>query len=202
MTKVRILVAMLLCLGIAASQEPETPDTDGIPGISFGRLEALRAEIGLNERQLERLREIEFAREDALFPYAREAFEKEWALRRELRATQLNEQALRMIGEDLERIHGEIERVNTEYRAAARALLSSHQNAALDRVARAFESLQAAQEAIRVNLIEPPPGFPVGLLPFGPFGLGGFSLFGGLFGFLLDQPDEPSTVLDGIREGR
>ena len=202
MIKARILVAILLCFGISFSQEITAIDNDGPPELLFGGIEALRAEIGLNERQLQRLREIDFAREDALFPYAQETFEKEWALRRELRGEQPNEQVLRMIGEDLERIHREIERVNSEYRVAARALLSSHQNAALDRLARAFESVQAAQEAIRVNLIEPPPGFPVGLLPFGPFGLGGFGLFGGLFGFLAEQPSTLETAMERIGEGR
>ena len=202
MSTTRILVAVLMCFGISFGQEAPPPDTDGIPRLSFGGIEALRAEIGLNHRQLERLREIDFAREDALFPYARDAFEREWALRRELRAAQPSEDRLRMIGEDLERINIEIERVNSQHRAAAHALLSSHQLAALRRLGMAFASVQAAQEAIRVNLIEPPPGYPVGLLPFGPFGLGGFGLFGGLFGLLEDQPDAALTGLDRTGDGR
>ena len=202
MTKTRILVAMLLCIGSSFGQEGAPADSDGILRSPFGGIEALRAEIGLNDRQIERLKEIDLAREDALFPYARDAFEQEWALRRELRGAQLDEERLRMIGEDLERINIEIERVNSEHRVAAHAILSFHQLAGLRRLERAFESVQAAQEAIQVNLIEPPHGYPVGLLPFGPFGIGGFGLFGGLFGLLSDQPEAAVAGVERFGEGR
>ena len=202
MIKARLLVALLLCFGISFSQDRTSGDSDPAPEHPFRGIEALRAEIGLNERQIERLREIGFALEDAIFPYALEAFEKDWALRRELRGTPPNVEVLRMLGEDLERIIGEVERVHSEHRAASRALLSSHQNAALDRLARVFESVQAAQEAIRLNLIEPPHGFPEGLLLFGPFGRGGFGPFGGLFGLLAEQPSTLEAAMERIGEGR
>ena len=205
--KTRTLLTALFWLGSAFGQEPAVDnlgsgqtEEDVIPA-AWG-FEALRAELGLNERQVERLREVDFAREDEMFPYARDGFEHDWELRRALRNAQANEEEVRMIGEDLERIYGEINRVNTEYRRIARAILSSHQIAALDRLERVFESVQAAQEAIRVNLIESPPGYPFGLPPFGPFGTGGFGLFGNLFGLLAEQPDAQAAPSGKIVTGR
>ena len=207
MIKTRMLIAAVLCYGIAFGQEPR-PDTiaelpPGVPGtpvVSWGGTEALQEALSLNERQIERLSEINFAIEDETFPLAREAFEKNWELRRALRATPPNEAVFLMIGEDLKRIDEQVRSVTAEHREMARAILSVQQIAVLGRLEAAIGLLQAAQEAVRVNLIAGPGGYPAGSLPFGLFGLGGFGLIGGLLGPFDDQSN-PRTMDWGMVGG-
>ncbi len=214
MTKTRILLATLLCLGSAFGQEPRPDNIIGVPpdelgvagfllgGIPLGGIEALQEALSLNERQIERLSEINFALEDETFPLAREAFEKNWELRRALRATPPNEAVFLMIGADLKRIDEQVRSVTAEHREMARAILSVQQIAVLGRLEAALGLLRAAQEAVRVNLIAGPGGYPAGPLTLGLFGLGGFGLIGGLLGPFDEQSNPPAMDWGMVGGGR
>ncbi len=187
MSTIRTLVTMLLVCGGAFGQDApaDSDQVDGIDKPVWGG-EALQRELALNERQIERLTEIDHAREDEIFPLAREWFEKDWALRRAWRADEPDEATVKMLEEDLQRIYSDVQGVNSRHRAASHAVLSSHQIAALARLERAFDALPAAQEAYQTNLIGEPAGAPVNFLPFGLPSAGVVDAFsnGGLLGLL------------------
>ena len=123
--------------------------------------------LTLNEMQIKRLEEVDFAREDDLFPLLQDQREKQWELRRHRRGSDPNEAMDMMPVEDLKRIQGEIGKVNAKHRSAAMALLSASQKLALRRLAEAFELQFAAWDAIRFNLIETAGDATFGLHGFG-----------------------------------
>lgn len=108
-----------------------------------------------------RLRRVNFALEDALFPVSLEAFQIEWELQRAFRTHPPDEAAIMMLDADLERIEGQFESVIAEHRKMARAILSQAQLAALGRLESALELFAAAQEAVFLNLIVEPYVGPV-----------------------------------------
>ncbi len=187
MNTIQTLVAMLLLCGGAFGQDTpaDSNQVDGSYKPVWGG-EALQRELALNERQIERLREIGHAREDEIFPLARDWFENDWALRQAWRADEPDEASVKMLEEELQRIYSDVQGVNSRHRAASHAVLSSHQIAALARLEKVFDALPAAQEAYQTNLIGEPGGAPENFLPFGLPSTGVFGLFSnsGLLGLL------------------
>lgn len=164
MTSIRIsiILSVLLCCGLAPGQEPDSIAKgdygDGTSGGTFdtGHGSPLQDVIQLNEAQQMRLRSVNHALEDALFPLSLEAFQLDWELQRAFRMEPPDEAALMRISADFERIEGQFESVIAEHRKMARAILSRQQLMALGRLESALELYWAAQEAIYLNLIVEP----------------------------------------------
>ena len=121
-----------------------------------GHGSALQEVIQLNEAQQMRLKRVNHALQDALFPISLEAFQLDWELQREFRMEPPDVAVLMRISADFERIEGQVESVFAEHRKMARAILSRQQLMALGRLESALELFRAAQEAIYLNLIAEP----------------------------------------------
>ena len=160
--RISIVLSVLLCCGLAPGQEPDSVIKgdygDGTGGVTFGtgHGSALQDVIQLNEAQQVRLRRVNHALEDALFPLSLEAFQMEWELQRAFRMEPPDEAALMRISAEFERIEGQFGSVIAEHRKMARAILSRQQLMALGRLESALELYQAAHEAIYLNLIADP----------------------------------------------
>ena len=176
MKKYILLCGLLVVTGAASAQESFGGCLTGFPvepgSPPFECPPTLHDVLALNERQVERLQEVDFAREDDMFPLLQAQMEKQWELRRHLRGSDPNDGIVTMLFEDMRQIHEDMRRVNAKHRAAAMALLSANQKLALRRLEEAHELQFAAWEAIRFNLIETAGGFPFGFFGLGLFDLG------------------------------
>ena len=192
MKKNVLLCGLLVVAGVAPAQEPIGGCLTGFPvepGSSpFGCPTTLHDVLALNEMQVKRLQEVDFAREDDMFPLLQAQMEKQWELRRHLRGSDPNEAIVTMLFEDMRQIHEDMRGVNAKHRAAAMALLSASQKLALRRLEEAHELQFAAWEAIRLNLIETEGGFP-----FGPFGFGLFDLGVPELGLSISEAGQTTT---------
>lgn len=177
MKKKVLLCGLLVFAGAAPAQELIGECLTGFPvepgPAPVGCPATLHDVLALNEMQVKRLEEVDFAREDDMFPLLQALMEKQWELRRHLRGSDPNEAMVTMLFEDLKQIFEEMAKVNAKHRATAMALLSASQKLALRRLEEAHKLQFAAWEAIRFNLIETEGDFPIGLSPFGLFGFGG-----------------------------
>ena len=164
MKKYILLCGLLVVTGAASAQESFGGCLTGFPvepgSPPFECPPTLHDVLALNERQVERLQEVDFAREDDMFPLLQAQMEKQWELRRHLRGSDPNDGIVTMLFEDMRQIHEDMRRVNAKHRAAAMALLSANQKLALRRLEEAHELQFAAWEAIRFNLIETAGRFP------------------------------------------
>ncbi len=206
MTRTSIAITAVLSIGVGIGQTgadsatgtPSEPGTVTAPhGLS--NMPGLVSVVQLNEGQLARLRSLNYEFEDELFPLVQSLWEKEWEYRRLARSTPAGQVNVDMIIQEQEALYGQIRNVGVRHRERARALLSSHQIGALDRLETALELSYAAQEAVCANLIATPGNFEYipGLAAlFGdPLGLGSCSLGFTMFGGDLKVPE----VVDGIK---
>lgn len=211
MNKWMMLCGLLIVGGIALAQERIAEPIASIPtepGCPVGGRchKSLREVLVLNDRQVQRLEEVEFAREDELFPIAQDLLEKQWELRRHLRGAMPDDPIADMLFEELQEIFGRMEAVNQRHRSAALALLSSHQIRALARLEQALELQFPAWEAVQANLIDPAGGLPFASAFFRTVGFGALIPFGvpeissggsqpaGLPGLGQVQRDSPRSV--------
>ena len=213
MTKDRILIAILVCLGLTLAQttvaEVPLDSRSGDPtdsGTDFdmdiGAPVALYELLELNESQLASLREVDSAREDEIFPLVREAWEKAWDLMREFRREPPDNAIIEMVLADIEEIRQRISVVNARHREMARMYLNPTQIDTLADLEMAAELMEVAQEAIDANLVPAPNDHFGGIPEFGFIGIPGFGLFDGFFGSILNGSGNSDSVFGAPVEGR
>ena len=147
--RISIVLSVVLCCGLLPGQEPDPVINgdrgDGTSGLTLGKGHgsALQEVIQLNDAQQMRLRRVNHALQDALFPISLEAFQLDWELQRAYRMEPPDVAALMRISADFERIEGQVESVFAEHRKMARAILSRQQLMALGRLESAIELFQS-----------------------------------------------------------
>lgn len=192
-------LATLLLGGLGIGQEGDS----SLPAVPFwpqGPSHRLQQELALNEQQIQRVTELSWAHEDETYPLFLQQFEKGWELTRLLRSPEPNEAMLKMIYDDMERIHEEVRQVRAKYRSMLRAILSKEQLAVLSRLENALQVMPAAWEAVYLNLIDEPAfvwaeglsEMMTGADPARLLGRSPSPLFGG---FQLPLPDNKSLDL-------
>ena len=162
--------------GGAAADTPPGGHSDPSGGIdSFVNPAGLVGVLQLNEGQRMRLQSISHEFEDEVFPLIQDVWEKEWELRRLGRSKDSDASSAEMLVQEVEMLYEQIRGGGDSHRQRSRALLSSQQISALDKLEEALELAQAAKQAVCANLIAAPsslesgfePGFDSCVLGFG-----------------------------------
>ena len=165
MTRVVIGLIAVLSICVAAAQTGGdfspgmTPGGDSDPRgdtDSFVDPAGLVGVLQLNEGQRMRLQSLNHEYEDEVFPLIRDSWEKEWELRRLGRSQDSDTSKGEMLVQEVEMLYEQIRGAGDRHRERARALLSSQQISALDKIEEAIELTRAAVQAVCANLIATP----------------------------------------------
>ena len=161
-----IFVTAAQANGGAAADTPPGGHSDPSGGVdSFVNPAGLDGVLQLNEGQRMRLQSISHEFEDVVFPLIRDVWEKEWELRRLGRSKDSDASSAEMLVQEVEMLYEQIRGIGDRHRERSRALLSSQQISALDKLEEALELAQAAKQAVCANLIAPPDGAEFGFEP-------------------------------------
>ena len=201
MRNIPTLIATLLGFGFVLAQNARTevpPEgmpvqhlgSDSNPGAAVALFELLN----LDESQIASLGQVNIAREDEVIPLLREAWEKAWDLVREFRRQQPDNARVDMLQTDIESIRQKIRDVNSKHREMARKHLNSVQFATLVEIESAVELMEAAQQAIHANLIEAPDHLLGDSSELSFLGITGLGLIDGVFGSILERPDDTKSI--------
>ena len=184
MTRVAIglfAVLSIFIVGVQADEAfsegtPPTGDSDPVGG-KIDNPSGLAGILQLNEGQRMRLQSLSHEFEDEVFPLILRSGEKEWELRRLGRSQDSDASRGKMLIQEVDMLHEQIEAAGDRHRQRARALLSSQQISVLGKIEEAVELAQVAKEAACANLIVAPDfGGPES--GWGPTGFAGYDSCG------------------------
>ncbi len=121
--------------------------------------DALSEFMGLNESQIESLKQVSAALRQITGPMAREMFQLRKQLREETKSDAPDQEMINQLTGEIEGLKGQIQSESVNSRQQALAILNSDQVAALERLTEALSLQRSAQEATRLNLLEAPESF-------------------------------------------
>ena len=128
----------------------------------------LKAALGLSDQQIGQLQQLQRDRAQATLPVAEQIGVKQKALQDSLRAGNTDAAALGRQLLDIENLRKQFPEIEKRYREQALQLLSADQRTKLKSLEDLMKSRPAADQAVRLNLLEGPaqppmpPGPPMG----------------------------------------
>ncbi len=166
-----VSLAVLVCVGALFAQRGPF---GGGPRVELLRADQLKDYLGLSDQQLQDLKGVQSAFRDAAQPLMQQIAEKMKAVREALR--QDPNADVSQLRADIAGLQNSMQNLRAEYRIRGQNYLTGEQTAKLAALQKALELMLAAHQAVGLNLLEPPEGFPAGAAGpqfRGPRGMGG-----------------------------
>ncbi len=152
-----VSLAVLVCVGALFAQRGPF---GGGPRAELFRADQLKDYLGLSDHQLQDLKSVQSSFREAAQPLMQQIAEKMKAVREALK--QDPNADVSQLRTDIAGLRDSVQNLRAEYRVRAQNYLTSEQTAKLAALQKALELMPAAHQALGLNLLEPPEGFPAG----------------------------------------
>ncbi len=166
-----ISLAVVVCVGTLFAQRGPF---DRGPRAELFQADQLKDYLGLSDQQLQDLKGVQSSFRDAAQPLMQQIAEKMRAVRQALK--QDPNADVSQLRTDIAGLQTGVQNLRAQYRVQAQNYLTGEQTAKLAALQKALELMPAAHQAVGLNLLEPPEGFPAGAVGpqfRGPRGMGG-----------------------------
>jgi Spy/CpxP family protein refolding chaperone len=152
-----VSLAMLLSVAVVFAQQG--PFGEG-PRMGAGQTDQVKSFLNLSDQQLQDLKNLQTSFRDAAHPLMQQIREKAQTLRQTLQ--QDSNADVAQLKADLASLQGQVKDLRTQYRNQALAVLTEQQKTSLATLQKALEMMPTARQAMGLNLLEGPEGFPGG----------------------------------------
>ncbi len=159
-----VLFAVLLVAGAAFAQQGPAA---AAPHRGLVQTDLIKSFLNLSDQQVQDLTGIETSFRDAARPLMQQMREKGQTIRQTL---QQDPQAdISQLQSDLASLRTQIKDLRAQYQAQAQKVLTEDQKTSLASLQKALELMPTAHQAMALNLLEQPEGFPGGFGGGQPF---------------------------------
>lgn len=151
-----LFAVLLVAAAVFAQQGPPA----GMPHRGMVQTDLIKSFLNLSDQQLQDLTGIETSFRQAARPLMQQMREKGQTMRQTLQ--QDPKADISQLQADLANLRTQIKDLHAEYQAQAQRVLTEEQKTSLATLQKALELMPAAHQAMGLNLLERPEGFPEG----------------------------------------
>jgi Spy/CpxP family protein refolding chaperone len=152
-----VSLAMLLSIAVVFAQQGPF---GGGPRMGAVQTDQLKSFLNLSDQQLQDLKNVQTSFRDAAHPLMQQIREKAQTLRQTLQ--QDSNADVTQLKADLASLQNQVKGLRAQYRSQAQGLLTEEQKTTLATLQKALDLIPTVHQAIGLNLLEGPEGFPGG----------------------------------------
>lgn len=150
-----VLFAVLLVAGAAFAQQGPAA---GAPHRGMGQTDLIKSYLNLSDQQVQDLTGIEASFREAARPLMQQMREKGRTMRQTLQ--QDPKADISQLQSDMASLRTQIKDLHTQYQAQAQRVLTEDQKTSLATLQKALELMPSVHQAMGLNLLDRPEGFP------------------------------------------